>query len=594
MTLGSAGRTACATSAGVLLQCLASTSVQWTLMNRRTGAALFVCVAALFLIANRGAYRGYFQDDELDNISWTPQVPAKTFVEALVTPRYLKGNFRPVGHFYFYVMSRAFGLDFPKYIVPLHVLHLLNVWLIWLIARRLGAGPFAAGCGALFFAFNMVVFDVLWKPMYVFDLLCGTCCLSSLLFYLRRWYIASFVMFWLAYKSKELAVMLPAVLVCYEYWMGKRNWKALAPFCAAAAIFGVQGLVGNPNKNNDYAFHFGVRSLAKTAFYYADDILQFPLAGLALPIVPLFTRNRLVWLGIAATGLFLCPLFLLRDRTYDAYLYVPLIGLALACAGAAGTQYRKLAILFFALWIPWNEFELRLHRRRALAVANENRAYVQALQQATAAYPATRTFVYDGAPFSMRQWGVRGALELLYHTREIRLSNVEDKDVQRMLAADRVVILSWDSPRQKLAVAAREPGTPDTAYIAMTHGTPLWQLADGWYGLESFFRWTQPRATARLMRPEGARAFQLEVNIGPELLRDVGHLDAEVRIEARSIGKASFTAKGRQSTRWELAPGQAGEVTVELVAHAYHPPAPDARVLGLPVVGFGFVGEREH
>src|SRR5579872_2684771 len=258
-------------------------------MSRRAGAAVFLFMALLFLIANRGAYRGYFQDDELDNISWAPQVAKATFLQGLVTPQFLNRNFRPVGHLYFYVMAKNFGLDFPKYIAPLHALHLLNVWLIWLIARRLGAGVFAAGCGALFFAFNMVVFDVLWKPMYVFDLLCATFCLASLLFFIRRWFIASFVAFWLAYKSKELAVMLPAVLACYEYWVGKRGWKPLAPFFLVSVLFGVQGLLLNPNHDNDYAFHFGPRSILTTIDYYANDILLFPFAGLALPFLPLFT-----------------------------------------------------------------------------------------------------------------------------------------------------------------------------------------------------------------------------------------------------------------------------------------------------------------
>src|SRR5215470_2417195 len=158
-------------------------------MSRRAGAAVFLSLGILFLIANRAAYKGYFQDDELDNISWAPYVPKAAFLQHLATPRFLSGNFRPVGHFYFYFMGKHFGLDFPKYIIPLHALHLLNVWLLWLLARRLGASAFAAGCGALFFAFNMAVFDVFWKPMYVFDLLCATFCLASLLLYVHRRFV---------------------------------------------------------------------------------------------------------------------------------------------------------------------------------------------------------------------------------------------------------------------------------------------------------------------------------------------------------------------------------------------------------------------
>jgi hypothetical protein len=40
-------------------------------MRNWRSAALALALAVLFLIANRGAYKGYFSGDDLDNISWT-------------------------------------------------------------------------------------------------------------------------------------------------------------------------------------------------------------------------------------------------------------------------------------------------------------------------------------------------------------------------------------------------------------------------------------------------------------------------------------------------------------------------------------------
>ena len=71
----------------------------------------------------------------------------------------------------------------------------------------------------------MALFDAVWKPMYVFDVLCATFCLLSVLMWTRRRWILSLLAFWLAYKAKELAVMLPAVLLCYEMWIGTRRWN---------------------------------------------------------------------------------------------------------------------------------------------------------------------------------------------------------------------------------------------------------------------------------------------------------------------------------------------------------------------------------
>src|SRR5262245_21779554 len=114
-------------------------------MPKRVGAGLFVLLTVLFLLMNRGAYKGYFSDDEIDNLSWTPFITAGGFAKAAATPRFLEYNFRPVGHFYFHAMESRFGLDYPKYVGVIHFLHLLNCWLLWKLARRLGATPLAAG-----------------------------------------------------------------------------------------------------------------------------------------------------------------------------------------------------------------------------------------------------------------------------------------------------------------------------------------------------------------------------------------------------------------------------------------------------------------
>src|SRR5215831_13594056 len=120
-------------------------------MSKRRGVVLFLLFAALFLIANSSAYRGYFQDDEIDNLSWTPYLTPLDYLKGALTPLYQPNNFRPAGHFYFHAVEAAAGLDFPMYVAVVQALHLVNVWLLWLVARRLGAAPLAAAGGCLFF-----------------------------------------------------------------------------------------------------------------------------------------------------------------------------------------------------------------------------------------------------------------------------------------------------------------------------------------------------------------------------------------------------------------------------------------------------------
>jgi hypothetical protein len=436
-------------------------------MTKRAGAALLLATAVLFLIANRAAYKGYFQDDELNNIAWTRDIPVIEYAKAILTPRFFENNFRPVGHFYFRQMSLLHGLDFPRYLPILHLAHLLNVWLVWLIARRLGIRPLPASLGTLFFAFHMAAFDIYWKPMYVFDLFCATFCLLAIFLYMRRQYVLAFCAFWLAYKSKELAVMLPVVLACYEFWFAEdRSWKRLVPFFAASFVFGLQGLLLNPNIDNDYTFRFTLSAFWKSLTFYASRILLIPYAGFALIAAPLLVRDRRLWFGAAIMALFFVPLLFLPGRLFAAYCYLPLAGFALMAATVACVpQFTPVVALLCVLWIPLNISHLRKNRRDTLAADADARAYVAALENFQQTSKAPRVFLYDALPANLNSWGVEGALRFLYGYPGPELrpagSQPADPSQPRLVArpsgsglASDTVLLKWDPATHKLAVVA--------------------------------------------------------------------------------------------------------------------------------------------
>jgi hypothetical protein len=546
-------------------------------------------MALLFLIANRGAYRGFFQGDELDSLGWTPQVPVSVFAKDLASPVYNARNFRPVGHFYFRVMSRTFGLDFPAYLVPLHLLHLLNVWLLWMVLRSLGASPFAACAGALFFAFHLAVFDVYWKPMYAFDLFCAAFCLLSLLFWIGRRWLLSFLAFWLAYKSKELAVMLPAVLACYEIWYGKRAWRPLIPFVLVSLSFGLQGIFMNPNKDNEYAFHFTPAALAASAKFYAAGLFGIPFAGFALLALPAVRRDRRVWLGVTFVVLFFVPLVFLPGRLYSAYWYVPLIGVAMVLSSLADARYGFLAAVFLAAWLPWNYLALRDYRRQERIEDAAVRDYVAQLQASAGQLQGIPAFLYRGLPPSFPPWGVGGALRYLLNL-DVRMYAMEDPAAQSLLRSPSIATLVWEEPSHKLWITAHHPNSPDTAYIAMNELTPVWQLTDGWFELEPGFRWIAPHATSRLYRAPQAAQFEVVLSVNSQLLDARGHTDLSIRLNGVPLGIARITEVGIRTVRWPLPPGPAGAVEVEFqVDPAFHAINGDPRTLGAAILSFGFL-----
>jgi len=424
-------------------------------MSKRAGVAWFLLLAALFLAMNRDAYRGYFRDDEIDNLSWAPHVPVADFLKGVATPRFFENNFRPVGHFYFHAAEAFFGLEFPGYVAVIHILHLLNVWLLWFLARRLGASPLAAAAACAFFAFHMALFDALWKPMYVFDVSCATFCLLSLIFYSHGRWLFSFLAFWLAYKCKELAVMLPVALACYELWFGKRRWKPLAPFFLVSASFGLQGMLMNPNRDDDYTFRFTAAALAKTSMFYAGRVFLIPYLGFAVPLAAALARNRRTWFGLAVMALFFLPLLFLPGRLYSAYCYLPFTGLALAIAGIAETSHVVSLALFFALWLPMDIHSLRMQRRETLAQDAEVRTWVTTAAKFAATRPQVNGFVFSGAPAGFERWGVEGALRYLFDRNDLKVAYEGEPAATELLSRGKVALLRWDFSMKRLTISIR-------------------------------------------------------------------------------------------------------------------------------------------
>jgi hypothetical protein len=427
-------------------------------MSKRAGLLLFVAFAAVFLTVNRDAYRGYFQDDEIANLSWTPNLKPLEFLQGVATPRFQPNNFRPVGHYYFHAVEGIAGLDFPVYVAVLHAFHLLNVWLLWLVTRRLGAAPFAAAAACLFFGLHMALFDDFWKPMYVFDVLCASFCLLSLWCYATGRWILSFAAFWLAYKSKELAVMLPLVLAAFEIWFGSRRWKPLVPFFLASLSFGVQGILGNPNKDNDYTFRFTAAALAKTSVFYAGCVFLIPYLGFVAPALAFLARNRRTWFGLAAMGLFLLPMLFLPGRMFSAYCYLPFLGLAIAITGVAeGVSPAALAV-FLALWLPMDLHERGLRRRETLARDDEVRTWMNGVRRFAAVGEPVNAFVFSGTPTGFQHWGVEGALKYFYERDDLTVKDAGDAGAAALIETRRVALLKWDEGRKRLDIVIRGPG----------------------------------------------------------------------------------------------------------------------------------------
>jgi hypothetical protein len=548
-----------------------------------------IAALLLFLAANRGAYKGYFQDDDLDNLSWTWQVSAADFAQGLLTPVFSRNNFRPVGHFFFHVMEPLSGLWFSPYVTVIQAIHLLNAALLWIVLRRFGFRLEATTAAILFFLFNPATFDAYWRPMYVFDLLCGTFCLLSFLAYSHRRLVLSFLFFWLAYKAKEVAIMLPVVLALYELWFGEKRWKALLPFFAVSLCFGLQALLANRQTHDAYTIQLTWSGILTTAQYYARSFHGSLWLLIPILIAGILLRDRRALFGLIGAIVLMSPLLMLPNRLFSVYLYVPLFCLTILVAAILDRSPPWLAAIFVLCWLPAGYLQLRQYRSTTLDVAQQNRVYVESLAKFVSTSPRTSVFIYDGAPGAMNPWGILGAIHYLTHNPSANAAPLDSPEGKAMLNESEFAVLGWDNSRRQLDITRRDPGAPYKPYIEIGRDLSIWQFGDGWYPRENAFRWAKPTANATLLRPAGARQFEINVNVSPVQIQAAGYLSVEVLVDGDSIGIHQFVQPGWQKVPFDVPPSSQAIAKIEFRSKPAYQPVNDPRTLGAAIGGFGFL-----
>jgi hypothetical protein len=544
----------------------------------------------LFAVANRGAYKSYFQADSIDNLSLTQALGARDFLRPLVVPKVFVNNFRPAGMLFFKLMGRWFGLWFPPYVAALQVLHILNALLLLLLMRRLQLSLLASSVGAIFFAAHMALFSAHWEPMYVFDLLCGSLCLLSLIAYVDGRWIVSFILFWLAFRAKENAVMLPLVLGVYELLFAGRRWKRLIPFFALSAVLGVQALINNAARNSDYTLHFDPARLWQCITFYSGQILLVPLAGFAILVLPFLVRDWRLWFGIACFLAFITPLLVLPGRLAPAYLYVPLIGIAIAAGVLAERRPKAVLAVLLLVWIPWNFVNLRRLRNTEMTRGAAAHVYVASLVKAAQTYPDISTYLYHDLPMSW--YVIPTTVQIVHHSfKEVKTLRIDDEPALAALQSQALLLLDWQPtpPPGSVVTLARTPQTTDVSYIKMDRSTPLWQLERGWnLGDRGPYRWMAPSAVVRLARPTGAKQLELTVNVAKEYFKHVRGSRLRVLIDDRLIGEHTFDRAAVEVLRWNLDPAPPGTARLDLEMPGFRID-PQGQLFGLSVGNFGFL-----
>lgn len=550
--------------------------------------AFAFALVLFFLWMNRSAYRGFFTDDDLDNLANARGLDFTSLGRGLISPYVGRGDsFRAAGYSYYFAMAKAAGTHYAPYVAGIQVIHLLNVALIFLLARAMGAKLIGACAAALLFVFHAAALDVYWKAMYVFDLLCATFTLACLLAYVRGRIVLSVVCFWLALKSKEVPIFLPFLLAAYELWVGGRRWKRLLPFFAISAVVGASALLFNSRPDDPYTFRFTASALWECARFYARELAFLPYAGFAVLLVPLMAPKdlRVRW-GVLAFLLLLGPLLFLPGRLFAAYLYLPFAGLAIAISSL--TAPIALAIFFLA-WIPWNYRQVKPYRNLNIAASAERRDWFQSLRLFIPQHPEIDNFVYDGAPLSLADdWGVAGAIRLLRSPESTtRVGALDTPQGSELLKTPTFATLAWNPTTHKVTGLVKNSNV-DVSYLKLDDSTPFWQLEEGWLGNQGTYRWIRPVAKLRLARPADAATLEVVVNVSEYYMTRLHESTVEAFLNGTSLGTRTLQAPKPTTLTFPIPKGPPGSAEIEL---RVTPPLPDPNngpPLGQPIAAVGF------
>ena len=541
---------------------------------------ILAAILVAFLIANRAAFDGYFSDDDLDNLSWATIAGSDSFWKELASPVFSATNTRPTGGIFYRYTGLSFGLQFSRYIPFLFAIHLMNAALLFWIARRKGAGELAAGAASVFFLFHAALLEAWWKPMYIFDLLAATFCLVTWLLFSTRYWPAALITFWLAYKSKEVAIFFPVVLAL-------DHWKRAIPFFLISASFGLQALLVNSKRDTVYTLRFTPQALMTTIPFYLKQAVLNKLGALLLAPLVYLCRSREFAKGLLGSVALMLPLLFLPARLFSVYLYVPLLPLVIALAFLFDRVPRPLLGVGLALFLGLDYQLLREKRKSELALGHESRAYVEQLSSAHERSPLAATAFYENAPVGLQLHGMRGALRLITKNPGARVLDPEKESSRLEAINHELPTLSWFRPKHRLSIIPHRYGEAKLSAIDFGVAASAWQLKSGWYDREGGFRWASPEAKLMLNASPEARKLRVRFNIGSTIIQAIQSIEVKVLMEGVEIGSSKFETPGTPAVDYPLNRQFAGPVEVTILSSPGYFAPGDDRKFGVALIAIG-------
>ncbi|GAC1432738.1 MAG: hypothetical protein NVSMB6_30580 [Burkholderiaceae bacterium] len=304
-------------------------------------------------------------DDDVMNITFAWEPKLRELALGLLVP--FTPFYRPMGAAVYRSLFELFGLSALPFRLFIYGLLLVNIFLVYRLARRLSASIEIGMVAALLFTYHGRLSGIYLNNGTLYDVLCATLTLLTLLYYfhvrqqhrfLKGWQWPAFLaLFTCALNAKEMAAVIPLLLFSYELIYhspilksarGVATWffyNALpALLCGILTVLAARAKMGEGSVmhgNQPYAMTFTLHwflehwRLLMSHLVYAREpgISQRTLLALWLVIIlaAALARKRYVWIFACFALMGPLPVIFIPYRGFFV-MYLPLAGWAMLIA----------------------------------------------------------------------------------------------------------------------------------------------------------------------------------------------------------------------------------------------------------------------
>ena len=293
-----------------------------------------------------------FGYDDITNITVAWQAPLHQLVLALFVP--FTTSYRPAGSAVYRLLFDLFGLNPLPFRIVVYALLALNLYLVFRLTRSLSRSSETAALAALLYTFHTRLSLIYLNNGTLYDVLCATFTFLTLLYYigirqsgrrLTRWqWLPLLALFICAINSKEMAAIIPVLLLLYEILFESRRQYAPTLICGAFTILSALAKThaGSPlNGNPGYAMTFTPAQFLQHSQKLMNDLIYAKGRGWSIPqvlaawfvliAIAAIVRKRHLWFFVAFALLAPLPVIFIPYRGFFV-MYLPYAGWCMAAA----------------------------------------------------------------------------------------------------------------------------------------------------------------------------------------------------------------------------------------------------------------------